>query len=85
MPRYRMDDYERTVAGHELEPPATFNFGADVVDAWARDPSKLALIWCDAEGNERRLTFDEVARPRIFSMMVISNEIGATTRAAPKS
>ena len=57
-----MDDYERTVAGHALEPPATFNFGADVVDAWARDPSKLALIWCDAEGNERRLTFDEVAR-----------------------
>ena len=57
-----MDDYERTVAGHRLEPPAAFNFGADVVDFWARDPSKLALIWCDGEGNERRLTFDEVAR-----------------------
>ena len=57
-----MVDYERTFAGHELETPATFNFGTDVVDAWARDPSKLALIWCDAEGNERRLTFDEVAR-----------------------
>ena len=62
MPPCRMHDYERTVAGHVLETPATFNFGADVVDAWARDPSKLALIWCDAEGNERRLTFADVAR-----------------------
>ena len=62
MTPYRMDDYERAVAEHRPETPATFNFGADVVDAWARDPSKLALVWCDARGNERRLTFDEVAR-----------------------
>ena len=62
MPLYRMDDYERAVAGHRLDTPATFNFGADVVDVWARDPSKLALVWCDARGNERRLTFDDVAR-----------------------
>ena len=59
---YRMDDYERSVAAHRLDTPSTFNFGAEVVDAWARDPSKLALIWCDAHGNERRLTFDDVAR-----------------------
>lgn len=59
---YRMDDYERAVTEHRPETPAAFNFGADVVDAWARDPSKLALVWCDARGNERRLTFDEVAR-----------------------
>ena len=25
-------------------------------------PSKLALVWCDAGGNERRLTFDDVSR-----------------------
>ena len=56
-----MNDYEDAVARHRLEAPAAFNFGADVVDAWARDPSKLALVWCDAEGNERRLTFDDVA------------------------
>ena len=59
---YRMDDYERAVASHRLEAPPAFNFGAEVVDTWARDPSRLALIWCDARGNERRLTFDDVAR-----------------------
>ena len=62
MTPYRMDDYERAFAEHRLEAPAAFNFGTDVVDAWARDPSKLALTWCDAEGSERRLTFDDVAR-----------------------
>ena len=59
---YRMDDYGRAVAAHRLETPAAFNFGADVVDVRARDPSKPALIWCDAAGNERRLTFDDVSR-----------------------
>ena len=62
MTPYCMDDYESAVAGHRLESPSTFNFGADVVDAWARDRSKLALVWCDAGGNERRFTFDDVAR-----------------------
>ena len=62
MTSYRMDNYERAFAGHRLDTPATFNFGADVVDTWARDPSKLALIWCDAQGSQRRLTFDDVAR-----------------------
>lgn len=41
--------------------PETFNFAADVVDAWAADPQKLALIWCDAAGNERRFTFRDIA------------------------
>ena len=59
---YRMDDYARAVASHRLETPPAFNFGAEVVDAWARDPSRRALIWCDAQGHERRLTFDDVAR-----------------------
>ena len=59
---YRMADYGRAFEGHRLDTPAEFNFGADVVDAWARDPSKLALVWCDADGIERRLTFDDVAR-----------------------
>ena len=34
--------------------PATFNFGADVVDRWARERDGSALIWQDAAGNSRR-------------------------------
>ena len=56
-----MHDYDAAFAAHRDDIPPTFNFGRDVVDAWARDPEKLALIWCDAGGAERRLSFAEVA------------------------
>ncbi len=43
--------------------PGTFNFGRDVVDAIAHaEPDKLALIWCDESGNERRFSFGEISR-----------------------
>ncbi|MBP0622314.1 acyl-CoA synthetase [Cupriavidus consociatus] len=43
--------------------PASFNFGRDVVDAHARQqPDKLALLWCDHTGAERRYTFGDMRR-----------------------
>ena len=31
-----------------------FNFAYDVVDAWGeQDENKLALVWCDDEGNRK--------------------------------
>ena len=57
-----MADYEATHRTFRWETPDHFNFGADVVDAWAADAANPALIWCDGEGHERRLTFAEVAR-----------------------
>ncbi len=41
--------------------PEKFNFATDVVDRWAADPLKTALVWVDAEGrNESRLSFDGI-------------------------
>ncbi|HYB12438.1 MAG TPA: AMP-binding protein, partial [Myxococcota bacterium] len=40
--------------------PDPFNFGRDVVDRFADDPSRRALLWRDAEGRERRLGFGDV-------------------------
>jgi len=45
-----MNHYESVCRSHRLDLPATFNFGRDVVDQFARDPNKIALIWCDAAG-----------------------------------
>ena len=59
--RIPMIDYDATAAAFRWDVPETFNFGADVVDAWAEDPEHLAMIWCNAEGEERRLTFREVS------------------------
>lgn len=52
--------------------PETFNFAADVVDAW--DPAKLALVWCDEAGDERRFTFGDISER--------SRRVGSLLRAA---
>jgi acyl-coenzyme A synthetase/AMP-(fatty) acid ligase len=52
-----MVSYEEICRGFRWDVPPTFNFAADVVDAWARDPEKLALLWGDESGREERYTF----------------------------
>ncbi len=42
--------------------PPTFNFGGDVVDHIARTGDKLALVWANAEGQEARFLFSDIAR-----------------------
>jgi acyl-coenzyme A synthetase/AMP-(fatty) acid ligase len=62
MQRTEMVDYELSHREFSWEVPSTFNFGGDVVDKWAEDPARLALIWCDEQGNERRFTFADISR-----------------------
>src|SRR5215472_5471208 len=56
-----MLDYSATYGAFSWTIPARFNFGGDVVDVWAQDTNKLALIWCDEQGRERRFTFAEMS------------------------
>ena len=60
-----MDRYQHLRAEYRLNIPETFNFGTDVVDAWAKDDARNAaapaLIWCNAEGRERSYSFAEIA------------------------
>lgn len=59
----------------ELHYPENFNFGYDVVDAVAAEtPEKRALVWCNAEGDERIFSFDEISR--------LSNRVANVLRAA---
>jgi len=55
--RQRYDQFSREFRWHI---PATFNFAADVVDAWAREGDALALIWENAEGEQAHLKFSEI-------------------------
>lgn len=49
--------------GSILSTPENYNFGYDVVDRIADvTPEKLALLWIDADQNERRFTFDQIRR-----------------------
>ncbi len=60
--------YERYVTGtperpetFRLKVPEHFNFAYDVVDELARiEPDRLAMLWCNQAGEERRFTFREM-------------------------
>ncbi|MGA9279044.1 acyl-CoA synthetase [Ilumatobacter sp.] len=45
----------------EWNVPDTFNFSADVVDRWAADHDRLALITVDEAGNDQRYTYADIA------------------------
>ena len=57
-----MRDYRAVYEAFRWDLPESFNFGGDVVDAWAAGPERPALIWCDAAGAERRYSFADIAR-----------------------
>ncbi|MCH2395733.1 MULTISPECIES: acyl-CoA synthetase [Oceanibaculum] len=62
MQRIPMESYEAARDAFRWDVPESFNFGGDVIDAWARErPDHPALIWCDDQGNERRLTYADIA------------------------
>jgi acyl-coenzyme A synthetase/AMP-(fatty) acid ligase len=63
LPQANMTDYEKARREFELEVPEFFNFGFDVVDRWAADRTKLALMIADELGEQfEKLTFNELKR-----------------------
>ena len=45
----------------KIEVPVNFNFGYDVVDAWASEqPDKKAILWTNDQGMEHQYTFTEL-------------------------
>ncbi len=61
LPRTEFSSYEDFKENYRLTIPENFNFGYDVVDAWAaQDPDKPALVWVNDAGDEKRFTFAEV-------------------------
>jgi acetyl-CoA synthetase len=56
--KHNLKDYAKACATFAIEVPEYYNFAYDVVDQWAeRDRNKLAMIWVDQKGHERKLTF----------------------------
>src|SRR5438034_9594367 len=55
--RFHPAPYDEMVRTFRWEVPARYNIAADVLDK--HDPSRLAMLWEDRQGNERQLTFGE--------------------------
>jgi len=56
-------DFEDFKANYKLLVPDNFNFGYDIVDAWAaKEPNKKALLWTNDQGECREYTFGEMKK-----------------------
>ncbi len=63
LPRIEFDSYEDFKENYKVNIPEDFNFGFDVVDAWAKeDENKRALVWCNDHGEEKTFTFSDISR-----------------------
>lgn len=61
LPRIEFDSYEDFKENYRVNVPEDFNFGFDIVDAWAeQDKNKVALVWCDDHGHEKTFTFSDI-------------------------
>jgi len=61
LPPPNMTDYQKTRKEFKLEVPEYFNFGFDVVDKWAEDRTKLALVIAGEMGERiEKYTFYEI-------------------------
>ena len=59
---YDMTNYEHAKETFRIDVPAFFNFGFDVIDSFAADRTKLAMVWVDAPGKDvRKYTFWDVS------------------------
>jgi acetyl-CoA synthetase len=70
---HNMPDYDEMYRNFRIDVPEYFNFGFDVVDAWAhKDRNKLAMIWLNQEGVEKKFTFWDLMRlsNQIVNMMI---------------
>ncbi len=63
LPQIEFSSYEEFREKFQINVPETFNFGFDVVDAWAEaEPDKRALLWVNEEDEERSFTFTDIKR-----------------------
>ncbi|MGH2714090.1 MAG: acyl-CoA synthetase [Thermoleophilaceae bacterium] len=56
--KYQLGSYEEMCAQHRWEVPERYNIAADVCDK--HDRGRLAMVWEDWQGNERRVSFGEL-------------------------
>ena len=63
--RETLTDYEMIHRDFSIDVPEYFNFGFDIVDRWAKkDRNKLALMWVNQKGEEKKFSFPDLSNPQ---------------------
>lgn len=59
--REAFTSYEDFAQNLKINIPDSFNFAYDIIDEYARlEPDRLAMVWCDDSGEEKRFTFGDL-------------------------
>ena len=59
--RRQFSSYEEFAETYAVNTPDRFNFAYDVVDVFAKEqPGKIAMVWCNDDGEERIFTFAQM-------------------------
>ncbi len=61
MSRFNMQDYDEVYQRFVWEYPEHYNFVSAVIDKWAEESDKLAMLWVDDSGREIKRTFSDIA------------------------
>lgn len=72
-PTPNMPAYYEYYRAHRWDVPDRFNFGRDVVDRWAADRGRTALLWEDSAGRSLRYTF--------WDIKTLSDRLGGAMQA----
>ncbi len=63
LPQIDFDSYEDFMANYRLNIPEDFNFGFDIIDAWAdKEPDKVAIVWCNDHDEEYTFTYSDLKK-----------------------
>ncbi|RLB96975.1 MAG: hypothetical protein DRH90_24045, partial [Deltaproteobacteria bacterium] len=57
---WKGDTYDEIVRNFKWDIPEYFNIGVDICDKWADDKYRLALIFLDQDGKEKKITYWEL-------------------------
>ena len=57
---WKGDTYDEIVSNFRWDIPEYFNIGVDICDKWADDKYRLALIFLDQDGTEKKFTYWEL-------------------------
>lgn len=61
MPQTAFSSYDEFIQHFRVNVPENFNFAYDVVDVYAdAEPQRVALVWCNEQGEQRTITFREL-------------------------
>ncbi len=74
---HNMIDYEKEYADFKWEVPEYFNFAGEVIDKWAEDPDKLAMLWVDDFNTEIKKTFLDISKAsKKLANVLAANGVG---------